>query len=255
MTELRCDVFTLFPELITSYCSATILGRAIDGGLIDLRVRDIRDGASDPHRSVDDAPFGGGAGMVLMPEPIFQLVEEVETKEGLVKPLIFLTPGGRRFTQEVAVELASLEDGFSMLCARYEGVDQRVIDQLVDDEISLGDFVLAGGELAALSVLESVARLIPGVLGNADSIGDESFSKGLLEYPQYTRPADFKGFRVPEVLRSGNHEAVARWRYGQSLARTLKYRPDLVKERGGLTCEEEDILKECEEVHEADYPR
>ncbi len=243
-------MFTLFPELITSYCSSSILGRAIDKGLIDLRVRDIRAGASDPHRTVDDAPFGGGAGMVLMPEPIFKVVEETEAKEGLPRPLIFLTPGGRRFNQDVAVELASLEAGFSMLCARYEGVDQRVVDHLVDDEISLGDFILAGGELAALSVLETVARLIPGVLGNSDSIGEESFAQGLLEYPQYTRPADFKGFQVPEVLRSGDHEAVARWRYSQSLARTLKYRPDLVEERGGLTREEEDILAAHEEVHE-----
>ena len=175
--------------------------------------------------SVDDSPFGGGAGMVLMPEPVFRSVEAVPD---LPRPLYLLSPGGRRFDQSVAAELAT-SAGFSLLCGRYEGVDQRVADHLVDGELSVGDYVLAGGELAALVVVEAVARLVPGVLGNEDSALDESFSGGLLEYPQYTRPAEFRGWPVPDVLRSGDHGAVAAWRRTQALLRTAERRPDLLE--------------------------
>jgi tRNA (guanine37-N1)-methyltransferase len=243
----RIDVFTIFPDLVDGYCSASILGRARQLGLLDVRVRDLRDGADDPRRSVDDAPFGGGAGMVLMPGPLFSAVESVEAAEGLPRPLLLLSPSGRRFDQVVATELAGL-DGFSLLCGRYEGVDQRVSDHLVDDELSVGDVVLAGGELAALMVVEAVARLVPGVLGNEDSATDESFSSGLLEYPQYTRPAEFRGWTVPDVLRSGDHGSVARWRRAQALRRTLERRPDLVAARGGLDPEEARLLAEAGEV-------
>jgi tRNA (guanine37-N1)-methyltransferase len=204
---------------------------------MDVRVHDLRDGALDTRRTVDDSPFGGGPGMVLMPEPVFRAVEAVEAveaggpdkaSESLPRPLFLLAPGGRRFTQALAAELAALPGGFSLLCGRYEGVDQRVSDHLVDGELSVGDFVLAGGELGALVVIETVARLLPEVLGNEDSALDESFSGGLLEYPQYTRPAEFRGWEVPAVLRSGDHGAVAAWRRSQSLLRTAALRPDLL---------------------------
>ncbi len=211
-------------------------------------MRDLRAGADDPRRSVDDAPFGGGAGMVLMPGPLFAAVEAVEAAEGLPRPLLLLSPGGRRLDQAFAAELAA-GGGFSLLCGRYEGVDQRVVDHLVDGELSVGDVVLAGGELPALVVVEAVARLLPGTLGNEASAEEESFAGGLLEYPQYTRPASFRGWTVPEVLRSGDHGSVARWRQVQALRRTLERRPDLVERRGGLTAEEVALLEAAGEVH------
>jgi tRNA (guanine37-N1)-methyltransferase len=223
---VRIDVFTLFPDVVTTYCGTSILGRAADAGALDVRVHDLRDGADDARRTVDDSPFGGGAGMVLTPDPIFRSVESVPD---LPRPLFLLAPGGRPFDQEVAADLAGRAPrGFSLLCGRYEGVDQRVGDHLVDGELSVGDFVLAGGELAALVVVEAVARLLPDVLGNEESARDESFADGLLEYPQYTRPAAFRGWPVPEVLRSGDHGAVASWRRRQALLRTAERRPDLL---------------------------
>jgi tRNA (guanine37-N1)-methyltransferase len=223
---VRIDVFTIFPDVVAAYCGASILGRARDAGALDVRVHDLRAETDDPHRSVDDSPFGGGAGMVLMADPLFRSVESVTD---VPRPLYLLSPSGRRFDQAVASELAGRADGFSLLCGRYEGVDQRVADHLVDGELSVGDFVLAGGELAALVVVEAVARLLPGVLGNEDSARDDSFSSGLLEYPQYTRPADFRGWAVPEVLRSGDHGAVDAWRRTQALLRTAERRPDLIE--------------------------
>jgi tRNA (guanine37-N1)-methyltransferase len=224
---VRIDVFTIFPDVISEYCALSVLGRAATAGALDVRVHDLRDGADDARRSVDDSPFGGGAGMVLTPEPVFRSVESVPD---LPRPLYLLAPGGRRFDQGVAAELATTSaGGFSLLCGRYEGVDQRVADHLVDGELSVGDYVLAGGELAALVVVEAVARLLPDVLGNEDSARDESFTEGLLEYPQYTRPAEFRGWAVPEVLRSGDHGAVATWRRSQALLRTARERPDLME--------------------------
>jgi tRNA (guanine37-N1)-methyltransferase len=245
---MRIDVFTIFPEVIEHYAEASILGRACSQGILDLRPHDLREAATDPHRSVDDSPFGGGAGMVLAPEPVFGSVESVSAAEGLPRPLILLSPSGRRFDQQVADDLSRLTEGFSLLCGRYEGVDQRVADYLADEELSVGDFVLAGGELAALVVVESVTRLLPGVLGNELSAADESFSGGLLEYPQFTRPAVFRGWEVPEVLRSGDHGSIEKWRRAQALARTLERRPDLVAARGGLTEEEVTLLADQGEV-------
>ncbi len=241
---MRIDVFTIFPDVVDGYCSAALLGRAREQGVLDLRVRDIRAAARDSRRTVDDAPYGGGAGMVLMPEPVFDAVEAVEVAEGLPRPLLLLGPGGRRFDQALAGELAASPAGFSLLCGRYEGVDQRVADHLVDWELSVGDVVLAGGEAAALVVIEAVTRLLPGTVGNVASIEDESFRDGLLEYPQYTRPADFRGWEVPGILRSGDHQRVARWRRIQALRRTLARRPDLVADRGGLTQAEVSLLEE-----------
>ena len=236
---LRIDVLTLFPGMVVRYAAESILGRASSAGHLDLRVHDLRLATSDAHRTVDDSPFGGGAGMILMPEPVFAAVEAVEPP----RPLILLGPGGRKFDQGVVAELAAL-DGFSLLCGRYEGVDERIRTDLCDDEVSIGDFVLAGGELAALVVIEAVARLHPGVLGNQESTLDESFGFGLLEHPQYTRPAEFRGLHVPEVLRSGDHGRIARWRRASSLARTLDRRPDLIERRGGLTDEDQALLDE-----------
>jgi tRNA (guanine37-N1)-methyltransferase len=241
---LPVDVFTIFPEAVDGFASVSILGRARRSDLLALDVHDIRDAAAGVHRSVDDAPFGGGAGMVLAPEPLFRIVEHVTASpRGLTRPLFLLSPSGRRFDQRMAEELAA-SSGFSLLCGRYEGVDQRVADNLVDGELSVGDFVLAGGELAALAVLEAVARLLPGVLGNETSIEEESFVSGLLEYPQYTRPAEYRGWAVPDVLLSGDHERIRRWRRAQALSRTLDRRPDLIDARGGLTPAEVDLLVE-----------
>lgn len=236
---MRIEIFTIFPDLVDGFLGGSLIGKARRDSLLDIRVHDLRSCATDPHRSVDDTPFGGGAGMVLAPEPIFAAVEKVEP----VRPLLLLTPGGRRFDQEVARELASGE-GFSLLCGRYEGVDQRVAEHLCDGELSVGDVVLAGGEVASLLVVEAVARLVPGVMGNETSADDESFSEGLLEYPQYTRPADFRGWSVPDVLRSGDHARVARWRKAMALARTMQRRPDLIEARGGLNAEDEKLLIE-----------
>ncbi len=235
---MRIDVFTIFPELITGFATTALLGRAVKRGLLEVGVHDLRDGAEDLHRSVDDAPFGGGPGMVLMPGPVFAVVERVDPP----RPLYLLSPGGRRLDQGVVGELAG-GDGFSLLCGRYEGVDERVRAHLVDGELSVGDYVLAGGEVAAMVVLEAVGRLVPGVMGNDASAGEESFADGLLEHPQYTRPAEFRGWSVPEVLRSGDHARIARWRRAAALARTLRQRPDLMELRGGLTAEEKVLLE------------
>lgn len=234
---VRIDVFTIFPQLMSGFSDASLLGRARVAGLIDLRVHDLRAEASDPHKSVDDAPFGGGAGMVLSPEPIFASVEKAEPP----RPLLLMSPAGRTFDQKLAAELSSA-GGFSLLCGRYEGFDQRVIDHLADEEVSLGDFVLSGGEVAAMAIIESVSRLVPGVMGNHDSGVEESFSDGLLEYPQFTRPAEFRGWSVPDILLSGDHARIAEWRRAQALVRTLKRRPDLLAARGGLTDEEVQLL-------------
>jgi tRNA (guanine37-N1)-methyltransferase len=234
---MRIDVFTIFPELVDGFARASLLGRAREQARLDLRVHDLRDATTDVHRTVDDAPFGGGAGMVLMPEPVFAAVEAVDPP----RPLYLLGPGGRRLDQALARELAA-SGGFSLLCGRYEGVDARVGEHLADGELSVGDYVLAGGEVAAMVVLEAVGRLVPGVMGNDTSAHEESFADGLLEYPHYTRPASFRGWDVPEVLRSGDHGRVAAWRQAQALARTLRDRPDLIDARGGLTEAERVLL-------------
>ena len=204
-------------------------------------MHDIRAAASDPHQSVDDSPFGGGPGMVLMPEPVFAAVEAAQPQ----RPLYLLDPAGETFTQAKARQLADL-DGFSLLCGRYEGIDERARTHLVDGEISLGDFVLGGGEVAAMAVIEAVGRLVPGVLGNAESVEAESFEDQLLDFPHYTRPSDFRGWQVPEVLLSGNHAAIAEWRLAQSLRRTQRRRPDLIAQRGGLTAEEQKLVADLD---------
>lgn len=236
---MKVDVFSIFPEMIAGYTKQSILGRSIENGLLEISVHDLRLATSDKHRTIDDPPFGGGAGMILMPEPVFKAVEEVDPQ----RPLILLGPSGRKFDQRLADELANL-GGFSLLCGRYEGVDERIRTNLCDDEISIGDFVLAGGELAALTIIETVARLKPGVLGNESSAREESFSEGLLEYPQFTRPSSFRDLEVPEILLSGDHAKIARWRKAASIAKTLSLRPDLIEIRGGLSEDENKLLEE-----------
>ena len=233
----RIDVFTIFPECLDGPLGLSLVGRAREQGRLDLRLHDPRDATTDRHRSVDDEPFGGGAGMVMTPGPLFDAVEAARPP----RPVFLLAAGGRRFDQALARELAAGE-GLSLICGRYEGVDQRVADHLADGELSVGDYVLAGGEAAALVVVEAVTRLLPGVMGNADSGVDESFETALLEYPQYTRPAEFRGFEVPEVLRSGDHGRIARWRRAQAVRRTLARRPDLLP--GGPGPEDLRLLEE-----------
>jgi tRNA (guanine37-N1)-methyltransferase len=222
---LRIDILTLFPEMFRGPFDESIVRRARDAGALDLRLVNIRDFATDRHRTVDDAPYGGGPGMVMKPGPLFAAVEAVRDPYSRV---VLLTPQGRLFRQEVAVELSQLQH-LALICGHYEGVDERVREHLADDELSIGDYVLTGGELAAMVMVDSVSRLLPGVLGAEDSLLEESHGSELLEYPHYTRPADFRGWAVPEILLSGNHAEIARWRRRQALERTRQRRPELLK--------------------------
>ncbi len=241
MSSLNISVLTLFPQLIDQYFSESIFGAAQESGILQIDSVDFRKFSDDKHNSVDDMPFGGGPGMVLCPQPIIDCIDETKPP----KPVIYLSPAGETFNQKLAEELVDLGE-FSLLCGRYEGLDQRVRDTVVDREISIGDFVLAGGEAAAISIIEATARLVPGVVGNESSPVDESFANDLIEYPQYTRPAEFRGLSVPEVLRSGNHELVDKWRLAKSLAITSRLRPDLIEQRGGLTPSEAELLADFE---------
>ena len=221
------DVLTLFPEMFPCFTNASILKRAIDRGLMTINTINFREFAHDRHRTVDDYTFGGGSGMILKPEPIFEAVEALKANiQKADVPVILLSPQGRLFSQAVAQELSKYER-LVLLCGRYEGVDERVLEHVVTDEISIGDYVLSGGELPSMVLIEAVVRLIPGVLGSEESAADESHSAGLLEYPQYTRPALYREWAVPEVLLSGNHAEIARWRAEQALERTRLKRPDL----------------------------
>jgi len=236
---MRFDIFTLFPEVFQPYLVVSILARARRQGAVEVQVHNIRDWTTDRHHVVDDEPYGGGGGMVMKPEPIFAAVEGVLGRPPRA-PVILLTPQGRPFTQAVARELARLPH-IALLCGRYEGVDERVRQHLVTDEISIGDYVLTGGELAALVVLDAVTRLLPGVLGDPDAPAKDSHAAGLLEHPHYTRPPVFRGWEVPEVLRSGDHGRIARWRREQSLRRTWERRPDLLAQ-ADLTPEERALI-------------
>ncbi|HUN21741.1 MAG TPA: tRNA (guanosine(37)-N1)-methyltransferase TrmD [Anaerolineales bacterium] len=225
---MRIDLFTLFPAMCRAYLDDSILLRAQEMGALQAQVHNIRDWTTDKHKITDDTPFGGGGGMVMKPEPIFAAMEAVLGDELGTCPVILMSPLGRTFTQQVARELATLPR-FALLCGRYEGVDERVREQLVTDEISLGDFVLTGGELPALAIADAVTRLLPGVLGAPGAADDDSFSyDGLLEYPHYTRPAVFRGWQVPEILLSGHHAKIVQWRREQALRRTRQLRPDLL---------------------------
>ncbi len=241
---MQIDILSLFPQMFHGPLSESILKRAIECGLVQINLHNIRDFTHDHHHTVDDYAYGGGAGMVLKPEPIFEAVEEIkkdigpgERAKGL--PVILLTPQGRPFSQESAQELAGYPH-LVLICGRYEGVDERVREHLATDEISIGDYVLSGGELAAMVVVDAVARLLPGVLGSEASAQDDSHATGLLEYPQYTRPEVYRGWAVPEILLSGNHAQIARWRRRQALLRTMERRPELL-EKAKLSSEERQL--------------
>jgi tRNA (guanine37-N1)-methyltransferase len=223
---MRFDVFTLFPQVLQPYLETSIIQRARQNGLLEVYLHDIRAWTTDKHHITDDAPFGGGGGMVMKPEPIFAAVEDVLGKPPAC-PVILLTPQGRTYTQQIAAEL-SRQPRLALLCGRYEGIDERVREHLISDEISIGDYVLTGGELPALILIDSITRLLPGALGDPDGAQDDSFASGLLEYPHYTRPVEYRGWRVPDVLLSGNHADIARWRREQALLRTFRRRPDLL---------------------------
>ena len=222
---MRLDILTIFPEIAAAPLGASMIGKAQQRGLVDLRVHDLRKWADNKHRTTDDMPYGGSQGMVMKCEPYFAAVEELRTPNARV---VLMSPGGRPFTQRIAEDYAKL-DQLILLSGHYEGVDQRVIDHLVDEEISIGDYVLTNGALAAAVVADAVVRLLPGVLGDENSAPDDSFSSGLLEFPQYTRPVEFRGWRVPDVLLSGHHAEIANWRREQALAKTKRVRPDLLE--------------------------
>ncbi|MEO5887778.1 MAG: tRNA (guanosine(37)-N1)-methyltransferase TrmD [Anaerolineales bacterium] len=227
---MQFEVFTLLPEVFPSYLESSMLQRARLRGLIDVRIHNIRDYTHDKHHTTDDTPYGGGGGMVMKPDPVFEAVESVlgPLPDPPLVPIILLTPQGRVFTQRVAEELSHYER-IALLCGRYEGVDERIRKHLVSDEISIGDYVLTGGELPALMIIDAVARLLPGVLGDPDGAQDDSHSMGLLEYPHYTRPPTFRGWSVPDVLLSGDHAKIEKWRREQALSRTLHKRPDMLE--------------------------
>jgi tRNA (guanine37-N1)-methyltransferase len=225
---LKFDVFTVLPEVMQAYLSASILGKAQESGRLQIDLHNLRDYTTDKHRTTDDEPYGGGGGMIMKPEPVFSAVEAVLGARRPDVPVVLLTPQGRVFNQALARELAGY-DQIALLCGRYEGVDERVRAHLVTDEISIGDYVLTGGELPAMVVIDAVARLLPGVLGDEQAAEKDSHSEGLIEYPHYTRPAEFRGWEVPEVLRSGDHARIERWRRAMSLRRTQERRPDLLK--------------------------
>ena len=240
---MEVHIVTLFPDIFASPLKESILGKAIDRGVVDVAVHDLRDHAQDKHRTADDAPYGGGAGMVLKPEPIIRALRAIEAEAGPAT-VVLLTPQGIPFSQALAQRL-SKEERLVLLCGRYEGVDERVRLHFTDLEVSIGDYVLMGGEIPALVVLDATVRLLPGVVGEERSIHEDSFQTGLLDYPQYTRPAEAEGHKVPEVLLSGNHEAIRRWRRKESLRRTRARRPDLL-ETATLTDEDVELLAEIE---------
>jgi len=226
--DVKVDVLTLFPEMFVGPLDASIVQRARNRELLDLRIHNLRDYTHDRHKTVDDRPFGGGPGMVLKPEPIFEAVEALADERTKV---ILMTPSGRPFTQQIARELAA-EESLLLVCGSYEGFDERIREALADDELSIGDYVLTNGALPAMVVIDAVTRLLPGALGDDESAAEESFSAGLLEYPHYTRPAEFRGMKVPEMLLSGNHAEIAKWRASQARKRTVESRPDLLA--GGI---------------------
>jgi len=225
---VKCDVLTLFPDVINAYLQTGILRRAQGKGLLKVRVYNIRDFAGDRHKVIDDYSFGGGPGMVMKPEPIFKAIEHIK-KDGVPRRVILPSPQGIPFTQSMAEYFLREEKRLTFICGRYEGVDERVRLSLVDDEVSMGDYVLSGGELPTLVIIDACARLIPGALGDERSVEEESFSWGLLDYPHYTRPREFQGMRVPDVLLSGDHKRIWLWRRKEALRKTIKMRPDLLK--------------------------
>jgi tRNA (guanine37-N1)-methyltransferase len=247
---MKFDIVTIFPQMVEAGLAEGVVSRGIERGLVDVRVHDLRDYTTDRHRSVDDVPYGGGPGMVMKPEPLARAVEDIRTRRGEAEAVILLSPQGRRFSQAEAVRMSHLQH-VVLLCGRYEGMDDRVRGLVATEELSIGDYVLSGGEVAALVVVDAVSRLIPGVVGDGQSVEEDSFSRGLLDYPHYTRPAEYAGQRVPDVLLSGHHADVRRWRKKAALTRTLERRPDLI-DIAALDDEERALLDEIRKEQETD---
>lgn len=225
--RVRFDVITIFPEMFANFSSSGVVGRALSSRILDLYIHDLRDFSNDKHRKVDDYPFGGGPGMVLKPEPVFGAVESIVNARSESIPIVLMSPQGRPLTNKIAADFSS-NSQVVIICGRYEGFDERIRTHLATDEISIGDYVISGGELASMVLMDSVARFVPGVLGDETSAQNDSFSNGLLEHPHYTRPADFRGLKVPDVLLSGNHSEINKWRENESISRTVSRRPDLL---------------------------
>jgi tRNA (guanine37-N1)-methyltransferase len=242
---MRYEIITIFPEIFHAYLNESIMKRAVAKGIIEIGIHNLRDFTTDRHRTVDDSPYGGGAGMVMKPEPFFAAIETI-CPDDAESRVIMLSPAGKKFEQEMAEELAKETRRLIFLCGRYEAIDERVRSALVDDELSIGDYVLTGGELPALVIIDSVTRLLPGVLGDEHSAEVESFTWGILDYPHYTRPMQFRNFTVPEILLSGNHKDILTWRRKEALRRTLERRPDLLE---GITLSDEDkrLIQEIKE--------
>ena len=243
---MQFDVFTILPEVFPTYLNTSILKKARERGLINVNVHNIRDYTHDKHHTTDDTPYGGGGGMVMKPEPIFEAIESIlglvsPPTQGKPAPVILMTPQGRVFNQTIAEELAQHEH-IAILCGRYEGIDERIREHLVTDEISIGDYVLTGGEIPALILIDAVSRLLPGVLGDPTGAADDSHSMGLLEYPHYTKPADFRGWKVPDILLSGDHARIDKWRREQALTRTFHKRPDML-EKADLSAKDKKFIE------------
>ena len=239
---IKFDIVTIFPRMVEAGLAEGVVSRGIASGVLDIRVHDLREHTTDRHRTVDDVPYGGGPGMVMKPEPLVRAVEQIRTTRGMPDTVVLLSPQGRPFSQAEAVRLRGLAH-IVLLCGRYEGMDERVRELVATEEISIGDYVLSGGELPALVVVDAVSRLVPGVVGDGQSVAEDSFSSGLLDYPHYTRPAEFAGRKVPDVLLSGHHAEVRKWRRKAALARTLERRPELLRD-AGLDEEDRALLDE-----------
>ena len=242
---MKIDIVTIFPEIFNAYLSEGVIKRAVKNKIFDVHVHNLRDFTSDKHKTVDDYPYGGGAGMVMKPEPFFEAIKAIKS-DGMRRKTIMLSPQGKVFDQNMAETMANEKNNLIFLCGRYEAIDERVRERLVDEEISIGDYVLSGGELPALVIIDAVARLIPGVLGDERSKEEESFTWGILDYPHYTRPQEFMGMQVPEVLISGNHNNILTWRRKEALRKTLSSRPDLI-EKTKLSDKDHKLIKQIQE--------
>ena len=245
---MKFDIVTIFPGMVGAGLTEGVVGRGVERGLLDVQIHDLRDYTVDRHRSVDDVPYGGGPGMVMKPEPLMRAVETIRTRRGVPDTVVLLSPQGRRFTQAEAVRLSGLRH-VALLCGRYEGIDERIRALVASEELSIGDYVLSGGELAALVIVDAVSRLVPGVVGDSQSVDEDSFSRGLLDHPHYTRPADVSGHKVPDVLLSGHHEEVRRWRRKMAIQRTLERRPELL-DTAVLDAEQRALLDEIRKEEE-----
>ncbi len=242
MMKASFDIITIFPEIFKSYLGESILKRAIQKGLLDVKIHNLRDFSQDKHKTVDDYPYGGGPGMVMKIEPIYNAIQFIKS-DGIGRFNVLLSPQGRIYNQRVAESFLSKNLRILLICGRYEGIDERVVEHLTDDEISVGDYILTGGELAALVIIDSITRLIPGVLGDDESVKEDSFTCGIFDYPHYTRPPEFKGIKVPDILLSGNHQEIKKWRKKEALKKTFIKRPDLINKED-LSLEDRKLLEE-----------